>query len=67
MLTIDYEKRITTGDALLHPWICRREQVSGKRHLDETIVHLKKFNARRKFKVSADLDSLLALSINQGA
>lgn len=45
-------KRITAEQALKHPWIQQREYVAPKSHLNETVTNLKKFNARRKFKVS---------------
>ncbi len=52
MLTKSSHRRSTAADALKHPWICQREYVAPKIHLHETVVNLKKFNARRKFRVS---------------
>lgn len=51
MLTVNSYQRITADQALKHIWISQREQVAPKVHLHETVEHLKKFNARRKFKV----------------
>ncbi|KAK9506805.1 hypothetical protein O3M35_008672 [Rhynocoris fuscipes] len=52
MLTVNPSKRITASDALKHPWICQRERVASVVHRQETVDCLKKFNARRKLKVS---------------
>ncbi|KAL2728974.1 calcium/calmodulin-dependent protein kinase type II alpha chain isoform X22 [Vespula squamosa] len=52
MLTVSPSKRITANDALKHPWICQRERVASAVHRQETVDCLKKFNARRKLKVS---------------
>lgn len=52
MLTKNPKQRLTAADALKHRWISQRD-VAPRMHLGETIVRLKKFNARRKFKVSA--------------
>uniref|UniRef100_A0A674BNM7 calcium/calmodulin-dependent protein kinase n=1 Tax=Salmo trutta TaxID=8032 RepID=A0A674BNM7_SALTR len=52
MLTINPGKRITTAEALKHPWICQRSTVASMMHRQETVECLKKFNARRKLKVT---------------
>uniref|UniRef100_A0A8C1ZJ27 calcium/calmodulin-dependent protein kinase n=1 Tax=Cyprinus carpio TaxID=7962 RepID=A0A8C1ZJ27_CYPCA len=55
MLTINPSKRITAAEALKHPWICQRSTVASMMHRQETVECLKKFNARRKLKVSFGL------------
>uniref|UniRef100_A0A674PD43 calcium/calmodulin-dependent protein kinase n=1 Tax=Takifugu rubripes TaxID=31033 RepID=A0A674PD43_TAKRU len=55
MLTINPAKRVTASDALKHPWICQRSTVASMMHRQETVECLKKFNARRKLKVSDQL------------
>uniref|UniRef100_A0A6I8S5J4 calcium/calmodulin-dependent protein kinase n=1 Tax=Xenopus tropicalis TaxID=8364 RepID=A0A6I8S5J4_XENTR len=52
MLTINPAKRITAHEALKHPWVCQRSTVASMMHRQETVECLKKFNARRKLKVS---------------
>jgi calcium/calmodulin-dependent protein kinase (CaM kinase) II len=59
MLTVNPYKRITSADALKHPWICNRERVASAVHRQETVDCLKKFNARRKLK-GAILTTMLA-------
>uniref|UniRef100_A0A672LSV1 calcium/calmodulin-dependent protein kinase n=1 Tax=Sinocyclocheilus grahami TaxID=75366 RepID=A0A672LSV1_SINGR len=59
MLTINPSKRITAAEALKHPWICQRSTVASMMHRQETVECLKKFNARRKLKVSFAAKSLL--------
>uniref|UniRef100_A0A8C6KWQ5 calcium/calmodulin-dependent protein kinase n=1 Tax=Nothobranchius furzeri TaxID=105023 RepID=A0A8C6KWQ5_NOTFU len=53
MLTINPAKRITADQALKHPWVCQRSTVASVVHRQETVECLRKFNARRKLKVSA--------------
>uniref|UniRef100_A0A3Q4GGA2 Protein kinase domain-containing protein n=1 Tax=Neolamprologus brichardi TaxID=32507 RepID=A0A3Q4GGA2_NEOBR len=55
MLTINPAKRITAQEALKHPWVCQRSTVASMMHRQETVECLKKFNARRKLKVSLSL------------
>uniref|UniRef100_A0A3Q3KFI8 calcium/calmodulin-dependent protein kinase n=1 Tax=Monopterus albus TaxID=43700 RepID=A0A3Q3KFI8_MONAL len=57
MLTINPAKRVTATDALKHPWICQRSTVASMMHRQETVECLKKFNARRKLKVSDNSSS----------
>ncbi|KJH46872.1 kinase domain protein [Dictyocaulus viviparus] len=52
MLTVNPKKRITADQALKVPWICNRERVASVMHRQDTVDCLKKFNARRKLKVS---------------
>uniref|UniRef100_A0A8B9KKL8 calcium/calmodulin-dependent protein kinase n=1 Tax=Astyanax mexicanus TaxID=7994 RepID=A0A8B9KKL8_ASTMX len=57
MLTINPAKRITAQEALKHPWVCQRSTVASMMHRQETVECLKKFNARRKLKLSLLLPS----------
>ncbi|XP_051958325.1 calcium/calmodulin-dependent protein kinase (CaM kinase) II gamma 1 isoform X11 [Xyrauchen texanus] len=50
MLTINPAKRITSEQALKHPWVCQRSTVASMMHRQETVECLRKFNARRKLK-----------------
>jgi len=59
MLTVNPAKRITSAEALKHPWICNREKFASVVHRQETVDCLKKFNARRKLK-GAILTTMLA-------
>uniref|UniRef100_A0A673LB10 calcium/calmodulin-dependent protein kinase n=1 Tax=Sinocyclocheilus rhinocerous TaxID=307959 RepID=A0A673LB10_9TELE len=56
MLTINPSKRITAAEVLKHPWISHRSTVASCMHRQETVECLKKFNARRKLKVSSYKD-----------
>ncbi|TRZ20175.1 hypothetical protein HGM15179_006917 [Zosterops borbonicus] len=64
MLTINPAKRITADQALKHPWVCQRSTVASMMHRQETVECLRKFNARRKLKVST---SQFALSLFLGS
>uniref|UniRef100_A0A8C7KDC5 calcium/calmodulin-dependent protein kinase n=1 Tax=Oncorhynchus kisutch TaxID=8019 RepID=A0A8C7KDC5_ONCKI len=66
MLTINPGKRITTAEALKHPWICQRSTVASMMHRQETVECLKKFNARRKLKVKLLFHCPLFYSETQG-
>uniref|UniRef100_A0A8C5IA83 calcium/calmodulin-dependent protein kinase n=1 Tax=Gouania willdenowi TaxID=441366 RepID=A0A8C5IA83_GOUWI len=65
MLTINPSKRITATEALKHPWICQRSTVASMMHRQETVECLKKFNARRKLKVSLSATPRHAAVINR--
>uniref|UniRef100_A0A4W4H2U3 calcium/calmodulin-dependent protein kinase n=1 Tax=Electrophorus electricus TaxID=8005 RepID=A0A4W4H2U3_ELEEL len=71
MLTINPTKRITAQEALKHPWVCQRSTVASMMHRQETVECLKKFNARRKLKVSVitmlSLVSLHALVLSKNS
>ena len=51
MLCLDANERITAHEALNHPWIKDRDKQSLRKHLDETVEDLKKFNGKRRLKV----------------
>jgi hypothetical protein len=55
MLTVNPKKRITADQALRVPWICNRDRVASMMHRQDTVDCLRKFNARRKLKVSNSL------------
>ncbi|KAA0198531.1 Calcium/calmodulin-dependent protein kinase type II subunit beta [Fasciolopsis buskii] len=52
MLTRHPNQRITAKEALRHPWIQSSDQMISQKHLLETVSQMRKFNARRKFKVN---------------
>lgn len=59
MLNPNPFKRITAEEALKDPWISQGHKVASKLNRQETIVGLRKFNARRKLK-GAILTTMLA-------
>ncbi len=42
--------RLTAEEALNHPWISERDTYAPKRHLNDTVDEIKKFNIRRRLK-----------------
>ncbi|NWS67282.1 KCC2A kinase, partial [Crotophaga sulcirostris] len=66
MLTINPSKRITAAEALKHPWISHRATVASCMHRQETVDCLKKFNARRKLKVTLILPKLTRCGFGLG-
>uniref|UniRef100_A0A8C0DB83 calcium/calmodulin-dependent protein kinase n=1 Tax=Balaenoptera musculus TaxID=9771 RepID=A0A8C0DB83_BALMU len=63
MLTINPAKRITADQALKHPWVCQRSTVASMMHRQETVECLRKFNARRKLKVSLAFRKLVLFGL----
>ncbi|EDV21549.1 uncharacterized protein TRIADDRAFT_50756 [Trichoplax adhaerens] len=59
LLTVSQNKRITSTEALKHPFILNRDNVCAKVHRQKTIDGLRRFNARRKLK-GAILTTILA-------
>uniref|UniRef100_A0A096LXK1 calcium/calmodulin-dependent protein kinase n=1 Tax=Poecilia formosa TaxID=48698 RepID=A0A096LXK1_POEFO len=66
MLTINPAKRITADQALKHPWVCQRSTVASMMHRQETVECLRKFNARRKLKVSVETTMLVSRNFSVG-
>ena len=52
MLTINQNERPTVHEVLNHPWIKERDKYAPKKHLQETVDELRRFNLRRKIKGS---------------
>jgi serine/threonine protein kinase len=52
LLQVDPKKRFTPEQTLSHPWI--KNLSTSKDHRPEIINELKKFNARRKFKITVE-------------
>ena len=53
MLTLDPMKRISSEEALKHPWLSQRETVTNKLHRPKNLKGLLEFDALRKFKGAA--------------
>ena len=52
MLTVDQEARWTPDMLLAHEWMLADDDVLKRNDIGTTLVELKKFNARRKFKAA---------------
>ncbi len=50
LLDKDQNTRLTAEEALNHPWISERDAFAPKRHLNETVDEIKKFNIRRRLR-----------------
>jgi calcium/calmodulin-dependent serine protein kinase len=50
MLIVDQNDRPTVQDVLNHPWIKEREKYAPKKHLQDTVDELRRFNIKRKIK-----------------
>jgi calcium/calmodulin-dependent serine protein kinase len=50
MLTVDQNERPSVEDVLNHPWIKEREKYAPRKHLQDTVDELRKFNLRRRLK-----------------
>jgi serine/threonine protein kinase len=53
MLCVNTEERWTAKQLLAHPWIQTGDEELAKRNIDGTLVVMRKFNARRRFKAAA--------------
>jgi serine/threonine protein kinase len=54
MLCVDQSKRWTAEQLLSHPWIVMGDETLQAKDLQQSIVVLRKFNARRRLKSAAD-------------
>jgi serine/threonine protein kinase len=52
LLTVDMNARMTAEEALQHPWLALNEAELAAHKLEESIIQMKKFNARRRLKSS---------------
>jgi len=52
LLVVNPKKRFTPDQTLSHPWI--KKLSTNKNHRPEIIDELRKFNARRKFKITVE-------------
>ncbi|CAJ0575124.1 unnamed protein product, partial [Mesorhabditis spiculigera] len=50
LLNRDQEQRFSATEALQHDWLRDKEAYAPRRHLQETVDHIKRYNARRKLK-----------------
>ena len=54
MLTVNPAKRLSAAELLHHPWLHKPEDMLSAKSLTGTLSELKRFNARRQFKVAVD-------------
>ncbi len=54
MLTVNQKERWTAKQLLQHPWITEDSNKLASKNLASSVVALKKYNIRRKFKAAAD-------------
>jgi len=54
MLCVDQSKRWTADQLLRHPWILMGDEVLQSKSLVESVITMRKFNARRRLKAAAD-------------
>lgn len=52
LLVVDPEERLTAREALEHPWMLAHDSVLLKRDLADTVQEMRRFNARRKWRVA---------------
>lgn len=51
LLVVDQHKRLTVDQALAHSWIIQKDEVLNGRVLNRSLTELRKFQAKRKFRV----------------
>lgn len=54
MLCVDQSKRWTAAQLLRHPWILMGDEVLQNKSLVDSVITMRKFNARRRLKAAAD-------------
>ena len=54
MLTVNQNERWTAKQLLEHPWVTASSDVLKVKSLDSSVLAMKKYNIRRKFKAAAD-------------
>ena len=54
MLTVNPKKRLSAAELLHHPWLHKDEEHLAGNNMKSTQAELKRFQARRKFKVAVD-------------
>lgn len=52
LLTVNPNNRISAEGALNHEWLRERSRFAPRRHLQSTVEQIRRYNARRKLKVS---------------
>lgn len=52
MLTVDHRQRWTAKQLLQHPWIVKSSEELAAKDMLDTIVTMKKFNAKRRFRAA---------------
>ena len=50
LIKVDAKERLTADQALSHPWICQKEHIASRAHRQNTLLGLRRFNARKKLK-----------------
>ncbi|CAJ0938040.1 unnamed protein product, partial [Mesorhabditis belari] len=50
LLTVDEEQRFSATEALQHDWLRDKDVYAPRRHLQETVDNIKRYNSRRKLK-----------------
>lgn len=62
LLTVNPNNRISAEGALNHEWLRERSRFAPRRHLQSTVEQIRRYNARRKLKVSYNLQ-LIGLNL----
>lgn len=52
ILVVNPDERLTAEDALAHPWLSIKDKDLAKHTLNDQLLELRKFNARRKFRAA---------------